>query len=91
MTTTAHDRPPSTTPCGAARGGQCRGIEAPVCGGNLLRHSLATELLAGGVGLHEIADLFGHSSLATTRICAAVDIGRLREVGLPRPSTGTQS
>ena len=35
---------------------------------------LATGLLAGGASLAEIADLLGHSRLATTRIYAAVDI-----------------
>lgn len=67
------------------------GIDAPVRGGNLLRHSLATELLDGGASLLEIADLLGHSSLATTRIYAAVDIGRLREVPLPWPQAGAGS
>ena len=67
------------------------GIDAPVCGGNLLRHSLATELLAGGASLPEIADVLGHACLATTRIYAAVDIGRLREVPLPWPQAGAQS
>jgi integrase/recombinase XerD len=61
------------------------GIDAPVRGANLLRHSLATELLAGGAGLGEIADLLGHSSLATTRIYAAVDVAALRKVALPWP------
>lgn len=65
------------------------GIDAPVRGGNLLRHSLATELLAGGASLAEIADLFGHSSLATTRIYAAVDVGRLREIPLPWPQAAS--
>lgn len=67
------------------------GIDAPVRGGNLLRHSLATELLAGGASLPEIADVLGHSCLATTRIYAAVDIGRLREVPLPWPKAGAAS
>lgn len=67
------------------------GIDAPVRGGNLLRHSLATELLAGGASLPEIADVLGHACLATTRIYAAVDIGRLREVPLPWPNSGAQS
>jgi Site-specific recombinase XerD len=67
------------------------GIDAPGRGGNLLRHSLATELLAGGASLPEIADLLGHSCLGTTRIYAAVDIGRLREVPLPWPQAGAQS
>jgi integrase/recombinase XerD len=67
------------------------GIDAPVRGGNLLRHSLATELLAGGASLPEIADVLGHACLATTRIYAAVDIGRLREVPLPWPQAGARS
>jgi site-specific recombinase XerD len=61
------------------------GIDAPMRGGNLLRHSLATALLGGGASMPEIAGLFGHSSLATIRIYAAVDIGRLCEVPLPWP------
>lgn len=60
-------------------------IEAPTRGGNLLRHSLATGLLARGVGLSDIAGLLGHSRLATTRIYAAVDVEALRQVALPWP------
>lgn len=61
------------------------GIDAPVRGANLLRHSLATDLLDRGASLREIADLLGHASLATTRIYAAVDVAALREVALPWP------
>jgi site-specific recombinase XerD len=61
------------------------GIDAPTRGGNLLRHSMATELQARGVRLVEIAGLLGHSELATTRIYAAVDVAALREVALPWP------
>jgi integrase/recombinase XerD len=61
------------------------GMAAPMRGANLLRHSLATELLERGAGLTQIADLFGHSSLATTRIYASVDVAALREVALPWP------
>lgn len=67
------------------------GIAAPAGGGTMLRLSLATELLADGASLPQIADLMGHSSLATTRIYAAVDIGRLREVPLPWPQAGVAS
>lgn len=59
--------------------------DAPMRGANLLRHSLATELLTRGGNLREIADLFGHAELATTRIYAAVDVATLREVALPWP------
>jgi site-specific recombinase XerD len=61
------------------------GMDAPVRGANLLRHSLATDLQAGGASLREIADLLGHASLATTRIYAAVGVAALREVALPWP------
>lgn len=61
------------------------GMTAPVRGANLLRHSLATELLDHGASLREIADVFGHRSLATTRIYASVDVSALREVALPWP------
>ena len=61
------------------------GIDAPSRAANLLRHSLATGLLARGVGLSQIAGLLGHSCLATTRIYAAVDIAALRQVALPWP------
>lgn len=61
------------------------GIQAPMRGANLLRHSLATDLLAHGVGLSEIADVLGHRSLATTRIYASVDVAALRQVALPWP------
>jgi site-specific recombinase XerD len=61
------------------------GMDAPIRGANLLRHSLATDLQAGGASLRQIADLLGHASLATTRIYAAVDVAALREVALPWP------
>ena len=62
-------------------------IAAPSRGGNLLRHSLATELQAKGVHLVDIAGLLGHRFLATTRIYAAVDVDALKEVALPWPVT----
>jgi integrase/recombinase XerD len=61
------------------------GMDAPIRGANLLRHSLATDLLERGASLREIADLLGHASQATTRIYAAVDVAALREVALAWP------
>src|ERR1039457_501032 len=50
------------------------GIEAPIRGANLMRHSLATGLLGHGASLSEIADVLGHRSLVTTQIYASVDV-----------------
>lgn len=62
------------------------GIDAPAHGANLLRHSLATDLLRHGTSLKEIADLFGHRSLGSTQIYAKVDVAALREAALPWPA-----
>ena len=61
------------------------GIDAPMRGANLLRHSLATDLLGHGATMKEIADEFGHNSLGTMSIYASVDVSALREVALPWP------
>jgi site-specific recombinase XerD len=60
-------------------------IDAPMRGANLLRHSLATDLLTHAASLKEIADVFGHASLATTSIYASVDVAALRQAALPWP------
>ena len=61
------------------------GIDAPSFGAHLLRHTLATRLVRHGVSLKEIADVLGHSSLATTAIYAKTDIESLTDVALPWP------
>lgn len=65
------------------------GIDAPVRGANLLRHSLATGLLAHGAGLVQIADVMGHRRLATTQIYAAVDVTALRQAAMPWPGAAS--
>lgn len=47
---------------------------------HVLRHSLATELLNGGVDLNSIKELLGHSSLATTQIYTHSNIARLKDI-----------
>lgn len=51
---------------------------------HLLRHTMASRLLAGS-SLKEVADVLRHRSLNTTLIYAKLDSGRLVEVALPWP------
>ena len=48
----------------------------------LLRHSIATQMLAGGVALDTISDVLGHGSVEVTRRYTQVDLIGLRSVAL---------
>lgn len=54
---------------------------------HLLRHTMASRLLAGGSSLKDVADVLRHRSLNTTLIYAKLDSSRLVEVALPWPGT----
>lgn len=54
-------------------------------GAHLLRHSLATHMLAQGVCLEEIGQILRHRDLRTTQVYAQVDMNALRELALPWP------
>ena len=52
---------------------------------HLLRHTMASRLLAGGSSLKEVADVLRHRSLNTTLIYAKLDSRNLAAVALPWP------
>jgi integrase/recombinase XerD len=54
-------------------------------GAHVLRHSLATGMLAKGATFKEIADILRHRSIETTAIYAKVDLKGLTHAALPWP------
>lgn len=52
---------------------------------HLLRHTMASRLLASGSSLKEVADVLRHRSLNATRVYAKLDSRRLVAVALPWP------
>jgi site-specific recombinase XerD len=62
------------------------GVDAPLKGAHVLRHSLATELLRRGASLADIGDVLRHQQPQTTEIYAKVDFRRLRLLAQPWPA-----
>ncbi|NTE95088.1 tyrosine-type recombinase/integrase [Agrobacterium tumefaciens] len=61
---------------------------APYIGAQILRHSLATNLVQNGASLEEISDTLRHRSRATTMIYARLDVEGLRSIAQPWPTEG---
>jgi site-specific recombinase XerD len=61
----------------------------PYTRAHLLRHTLASRLLASGSSLKEVADVLRHRSLNTTLIYAKLDSRTLAAVALPWPGDAT--
>ncbi|WP_234819331.1 site-specific integrase [Sinorhizobium meliloti] len=62
------------------------GIVLPfAAGAHLVRHSLATQLVAQRRPINEIADLLGHRSIDTTAIYVKVAVRQLADVAMPFP------
>lgn len=64
---------------------QRAGVSVQRGGAHLLRHSLATRLVAQRRPIKEVADLLGHGSIDTTSIYVKVALPQLAEVALPFP------
>jgi site-specific recombinase XerD len=56
---------------------------------HLLRHTMASRLLAAGSSLKEVADVLRHRSLNTTLIYAKLDSRSLIKVALPWPGSAS--
>ena len=78
-------RGPSAISCLVCRALRRAGIESPLKGAHLLRHSLATQMLGSGASLNEIAEILRHRSPQTTTIYAKVDLASLHALALPWP------
>ena len=61
----------------------------PYTRSHLLRHTMASRLLAGGSSLKEVADVLRHRALSTTQIYAKLDSRKLVEVALPWPGSAS--
>lgn len=64
------------------------GLQPPVRGAHVLRHSLATTLLRQGASLSEIGQVLRHRSVDTTAIYAKVDVAALRALAQSWPEGG---
>jgi site-specific recombinase XerD len=65
------------------------GVEAPMQGAHLLRHSAATEMLRQGVSLQDIQTVLRHRSIETTTIYAKVDVRLLKQIAQPWPEVSS--
>ncbi|WP_428698293.1 tyrosine-type recombinase/integrase [Stappia sp.] len=61
---------------------------APYVGAQILRHSLATNLVQNGASLEEISDTLRHRSRTTTMLYARLDVEGLRSIAQSWPTAG---
>ena len=73
----------------AARLTKRAGVNVPISGSHVLRHSAATALLNQGMSLPAIGALLRHGNLDTTMVYAKVDVSLLSRVARPWPTEVT--
>ena len=61
----------------------------PWTGTHILRHTMATRMVQGGVTIKEVADVLRHRNIDTTQIYTKVNLPELKRVAMPWP--GRQS
>jgi len=61
------------------------GIDAPVLGAHVFRHSHATRQIDAGANPKVVSDILGHRCPSSTSVYVRVALRRLREVALPVP------
>jgi integrase len=61
------------------------GVQPPICGAHVFRHTAACQMLRQDVGLEDIAAVLRHRSIETTALYAKVDLQLLEQVAQPWP------
>jgi len=84
----APDGPLSAKAVGSVLRDACDRAGVPRIGTHRLRHTVATDLLAAGASLTEIAPVLRHTNLSSTAIYAKVDRATLRTLARPWPLPG---
>jgi len=64
------------------------GLQPPVRGPHLLRHTLGTQMIRAGASMAEIAEVLRHATPSSSAIYAKVDFEALRALARPWPSVG---
>lgn len=64
------------------------GLQPPVRGPHLLRHTLGTQMIRAGASMAEIAEVLRHSTPTSSAIYAKVDFETLRALARPWPGVG---
>ena len=79
---------PSTVSTIVRRALDRAGLNPPLKGAHLLRHSLATAMLRSGASMAEIGEILRHRSPNTTEIYAKIDFAGLSSLAQPWPVAG---